>query len=128
MGTEAREVLKAKQLEKVIYFAANLVTFVDEEKRHEDVSNLEAEMLEELGEIERQRDVDIDKRFKMLEDEVARMESEGAKDNEIKSKQRAAEKEIAAMRERNDSEVELVKRAFDEFRDLHARKIIEDEL
>ena len=34
MGTEAREELKAKQLEKVIYFAANLVTFVDEEKRH----------------------------------------------------------------------------------------------
>ncbi|MGH9043563.1 MAG: DNA-directed RNA polymerase subunit beta', partial [Acidimicrobiales bacterium] len=29
MGTEAREELKAKQLEKVIYFAANLVTFVD---------------------------------------------------------------------------------------------------
>ena len=34
MGTEAREELKAKQLEKVIYFAANLVTWVDEEKRH----------------------------------------------------------------------------------------------
>jgi len=34
MGTEAREELKAKQLEKVIYFAANLVTFVDDEKRH----------------------------------------------------------------------------------------------
>ena len=31
MGTEAREELKAKQLEKVIYFAANLVTWVDEE-------------------------------------------------------------------------------------------------
>ena len=32
MGTEAREELKAKQLEKVIYFAANLVTWVDEEQ------------------------------------------------------------------------------------------------
>ena len=31
MGTEAREELKAKQLEKVIYFAANLVTWVDDE-------------------------------------------------------------------------------------------------
>src|SRR5437868_6412266 len=128
MGTEAREELKAKQLEKVIYFAANLVTFVDEEKRHEDLSNLEAEMLEELGEIERQRDIDIDKRFKGLEDEAARMESEGAKDSEVKSRQRAVEKEIAAIRERADAELELVKRAFDEFRDLHSRKIIEDEL
>src|SRR5205807_1930146 len=33
MGTEAREELKAKQLEKVIYFAANLVTWVDDEFR-----------------------------------------------------------------------------------------------
>ena len=32
MGTEAREELKAKQLEKVIYFAANLVTWVDDEQ------------------------------------------------------------------------------------------------
>ena len=35
MGTEVREELKAKQLEKVIYFAANLVTWVDEEQRHD---------------------------------------------------------------------------------------------
>ncbi len=33
MGTEAREELKAKQLKKVIYFAANLVTWVDDAKR-----------------------------------------------------------------------------------------------
>ena len=44
MGTEAREELKAKQLEKVIYFAANLVTWVDEAKRHEDLPELEAEL------------------------------------------------------------------------------------
>ena len=31
-GLEPREELKAKQLEKVIYFAANLVTWVDEDK------------------------------------------------------------------------------------------------
>ena len=52
MGTEPREELKAKQLEKVIYFAANLVTWVDEEKRHADLPNLEAELAEELEEIE----------------------------------------------------------------------------
>ena len=54
MGTEAREELKAKQLEKVIYFAANLVTWVDEDKRHEDLPNLEAELVEEIADIEQQ--------------------------------------------------------------------------
>ena len=128
MGTEAREELKAKQLEKVVYFAANLVTYVDEEKRHEALPNLEAEMLEERTVIERERDLDIDKRFKDLETELAQLEKDGAKDSEIRSKQKLAEKEVASIRERGDAELELLQRSFDEFRDLHSRKIIEDEL
>src|ERR1700691_138497 len=71
MGTEAREELKAKQLEKVIYFAANLVTWVDEERRHEDLSALEGELAEEVTQLERQRDLEIDRRFKELEKELA---------------------------------------------------------
>src|SRR5256714_1789208 len=128
MGTEAREELKAKQLEKVIYFAANLVTWVDDEKRHADLPNLEAELAEELAEVERQRDIEIDKRFKALETEIAELEKEGAKDSEIKARQKAGERDVAQIRERGDAEKELTQRAFDEFRDLFARKIIEDEI
>src|SRR5258706_5708776 len=95
MGTEVRGERKAKQLEKVIYFAANLVTAVDEEKRHGDLPSLEADFAEELTEIERQRDLDIDRRFKAVEEEVAALEKEGAKDSELKARQRNAEKEIA---------------------------------
>ena len=45
-------------------------------------------MLEELAEVERSRDLDLDRRFKALEDELAQMESEGAKDSELKARQR----------------------------------------
>ncbi len=128
MGTEAREELKAKQLEKVIYFAANLVTWVDEERRREDIPALEGELAEELSQLERQRDLEIDRRFKALETELAELEGEGAKETELKARQRLVEKEIGALRERTDAEIDLAKRAFDEFRDLYARKIIEDEL
>jgi DNA-directed RNA polymerase subunit beta' len=128
MGTEAREELKAKQLEKVIYFAANLVTFVDEERRHADLPNLEAELAEELTEIERGRDLDLDRRFKALEEELAALEADGAKDSEIKARQRQVDKELTAIRERAEAELDLVRRSFDEFRNLHSRKIIEDEL
>ena len=128
MGTEAREELKAKQLEKVIYFAANLVTWVDDERRHEDLPALEGELAEEITQFERQRDLEIDRRFKALEAELAELESSGAKDTEIKARQRLAEKEIASVRERADADIDLAKRAFDEFRDLFPRKIIEDEL
>ncbi len=79
MGTEAREELKAKQLEKVIYFAANLVTWVDEERRDADRPNLEKEMLAEREAIEKERDQRINERFTELEAEVAALEKEGAK-------------------------------------------------
>ena len=96
MGTEAREELKAKQLEKVIYFAANLVTWVDEERRDADRPNLEKEMLAERDAIEKERDQRINERFTELETEVAALEGEGAKDADIKARQKAAEKEVAA--------------------------------
>ena len=128
MGTEVREELKAKQLEKVIYFAANLVTWVDEERRHEELPNLEAEMIGEKEAIERERELELASRQEELEKEVEELEDEGAKDSEIKARRRAAEKDLTAIRERFDEELELVGRAFEEFRDLFARKIIEDEL
>ena len=128
MGTEAREELKAKQLEKVIYFAANLVTWVDEERRHTDLPNLEVELNEELADIVRERDLDIDRRYKELEEELAKLEGEGAKDSELKARQRQVEKEVTSIRDHADAEADLVRRAFDEFRNLHGRKIIEDEL
>jgi DNA-directed RNA polymerase subunit beta' len=128
MGTEIREELKAKQLEKVIYFAANLVTWVDEERRHEDLPSLEAEVLGERDAIEKERDLKIDARFKALEEELAGLEGEGAKESELNARRKAAEKEIAALREQYDAELDLVTRAFDEFKDLFSRKIIEDEM
>ncbi len=128
MGTEPREELKAKQLEKVIYFAANLVTWVDEEKRHTDLPSLENEMAEEIADIEKKRDLDIDRRFKALEDELKALEADGAKDAEIKARQRAVEKEIQSARERAQEDAEIAQRSLDEFRNLHGRKILEDEM
>ena len=128
MGTEAREELKAKQLEKVIYFAANLVTWVDEERRDADRPNLEKEMLAEREAIEKERDQRINERFTELETEVAALEGEGAKDADIKARQKAAEKDVAALRETYEAELDLLGRVWDEFLDLFARKILEDEM
>jgi DNA-directed RNA polymerase subunit beta' len=128
MGTEAREELKAKQLEKVIYFAAYLVTHVDDERLHADLPNIEAELVSEIGEIERATNLDAERRLQALEAELAQLEKDGAKESEIKARQRTAEKEIGAVRERGALEVTMAQRAFDELQNLFARKIIEDEL
>ncbi|MEY2422686.1 MAG: DNA-directed polymerase subunit beta [Acidimicrobiaceae bacterium] len=128
MGTEIREELKAKQLEKVIYFAANLVSWVDEERRHTDLPNLEAELIGEKEAIEKERELELAKRQEELEKEIVGLEKEGAKDADLRARQRAAEKDLVAIRERYDAELDILQRAFDEFRDLFARKIIEDEM
>ncbi len=128
MGTEAREELKAKQLEKVIYFAAYLVTRVDEEKRHGDMPSLEAELQSEVAEIERARDLEAERRLSDLERELAELEASGAKESELRARQRAVEKEVTGVRERADQDVAIARKALSELGDLHARKIIEDEL
>ena len=128
MGTEAREEMKAKQLEKVIYFAANIVTWVDDERRHSELPNLEIEMLEEVKLIEKERELELAKRFEALETEITQLEKDGAKDTDIKARQRASDKDLQSIRERYDVELDLVVRAFEEFKDIFARKIIEDEM
>ena len=47
-----------KSLEKVIYFAAHLITWVDTERLHKDLPSLEAEMQAEIDDVEREREVE----------------------------------------------------------------------
>ncbi len=124
-GIEPKEELKAKQLEKVIYFAAHLVTWVDEDKRHEDLQNLEAEYLEERDAINKDLELAVDRRYKELEESAETAEAEGG---DPKKMQRDAEKDVEAIRERFEAEVETLERAWDEFKSLHSRQIIDDEL
>src|SRR5512134_107912 len=124
-GIEPKEELKAKQLEKVIYFAANLVTWVDADKRHEDLPNLENELREEIDAIRKEIELNVNRRSEEFEKEAVRMEAEGGDARKLKT---AWEKDLAGIRERGEAEVELVQRTWDEFKDLHARKIIDDEL
>ncbi len=127
-GIEPKEELKAKQLEKVIYFAANLVTWVDDEKRHEDLPSLEADMLGERDAIEKERELELARRMEELEGELEALEAEGAKESELKSRRKAADKDLDAIRETYEAELDLLERVWDEFRDLYPRQILEDEM
>ena len=128
MGTEPKEELKAKQLEKVIYFAANLVISVDEERRDEDLSSLEAEVIGEREAIDKDMELDLARRNEELEGELADLEKDGAKDTELKAARRQADKDLAEIREQFEFEKEILDRAWDEFKSLHGRQIIEDEM
>ncbi len=127
MGTTPREELKAKQLEKVIYFAASLVTEVDEEKREEDLPSLEAEMIGDREVIVKEMELELAKEHEAFESEVAEMEKGKAKDSEIRARQRAFEKELTAVRDQYEQELDMLDQAWDTFKGLFARQIVEDE-
>ncbi len=128
MGTEVREELKAKQLEKVIYFAANIVTYVDEDKRDADLPNLEAEVAAEREAIEKERELELARRMEELEREIGQLETEGAKEADLRARQKQADKDLTLIRERYEMELDVLQRSFDEFKGLFARQILEDEM
>ncbi len=126
-GLEPRQELKAKALERVIYFAANLVTKVDSEKLHADLPRLKAEKAEELAVIDEELAERRAERLKELEDEIASLETEGARDREIKSSQREAERDLETFDDEAAQEKDLVERTFSALSDMHERMIVEDE-
>ena len=128
MGTAPKEELKAKQLEKVIYFAAHMITFVDVDKRHDDLGELRAALSEELLEIAEREASAIDNKLKDIEARASKLETDGAKESELRALQRNSEKELDTVRGRYAEERELAKAAFDTFEGLHSRQIIEDEV
>jgi DNA-directed RNA polymerase subunit beta' len=63
--------LAPKDLEKVIYFAAYIITSVNDEKRHRDLPTLEKELAAEKKQVENDLAVDRDQMLKDLEVELA---------------------------------------------------------
>ena len=119
--------LAPKNLEKIIYFAAHLITWVDDERRHKDLSSLEAKHRSEIEQVERDRDLWIDDRFKSLEGDLEELEGTGAKDSELNKLRKAAEKEIGDYRDRRNNEIEHYKTVFDTFSSLSPKQLIDDE-
>ncbi|NCD17133.1 MAG: DNA-directed RNA polymerase subunit beta' [Actinobacteria bacterium] len=119
--------LAPKDLEKVIYFAAYMVTAVDEDGRHEDLPNLQNEIDVERSRIEQRRDVDIDARAKKLEADLAELEAAGAKADARDKVKKSAEREMQAIRRKAENDLDFVTRVWDRFKSLKVGDLEGDE-
>ncbi|PRQ10927.1 DNA-directed RNA polymerase subunit beta' [Corynebacterium sp. 13CS0277] len=119
--------LAPKDLERIIYFAANIITSVDEQARHADLSTLEAEMLMEKKDVEAEADSDIAERAKKLEEDLAELEAAGAKADARRKVQNAADKEMTHIRERAEREIARLDEIWDTFVKLAPKQMIVDE-
>ena len=117
-----------KDLEKVIYFAAYMVTRVDEGARHRDLPSLEAKVSAERGQIEKRRDGDVAKRMAKLEEDLAELEGEGAEAGVQKKVRDAAEKELKTIRDRAGRELDRLDAVWDRFKGLKVQDLEGDEV
>jgi DNA-directed RNA polymerase subunit beta' len=120
--------LAPKELEKVIYFAASITTSVDEAKRHKDLPDLEAELSQEVAKIESDRDQRLDEILRETEARLEEMEARKARSSEKTAAKNQSERQQKEVRERAAKKIEDLQQAFETFRDLHVKKIVDDEI
>jgi DNA-directed RNA polymerase subunit beta' len=120
--------LAPKDLEKVIYFAAYMITWVDEESRQRDLPSLQAQIEVEKKEIASRRDADIEGRAQKLEADLAELEAEGAKSDVRRKVRESAEREMNQLRRRADAEIERLEQVWDRFANLKVADLEGDEV
>lgn len=120
--------LAPKDLEKIIYFAAYVITTVDEELRHNELSTLEAEMEVEKKAVADQRDADLEARAQKLEADLAELEAEGAKSDVRRKVRDGGEREMRQLRDRSQRELDRLDEIWTTFTKLAPKQLIVDEV
>ena len=120
--------LAPKDLEKVIYFAAYMITYVDDEARSRDLPSLEAKITVEKGQLEQRRDADIEARQAKLEKDLAELEAAGAKGDARRKVREASDRECKQIRDRAQREIDRIEEVWNRFRTLKVQDLEGDEL
>ncbi len=120
--------LAPKELEKVIYFAASIVTNVDESKRHKDLPKLEEDVQRDIARIESDRDQRIEEILKETEARLEEMEGRKARSSEKTAARNQSDRQQKEVRERAERKIDDLQRAFDRFKDLQVKEIVDDEM
>ncbi|MEX5631057.1 DNA-directed RNA polymerase subunit beta' [Parafrankia sp. FMc2] len=120
--------LAPKDLEKVIYFAAYMITKVDIDSRHRDLPTLEARIGVEKQQLEDKKNADVETRQRKLEEDLAQLEAEGAKGDARRKVRESAEREMRQIRDRSQRKIDDLERVFDRFKGMKVQDLEPDEL
>ncbi|MDA0565796.1 DNA-directed RNA polymerase subunit beta' [Streptomonospora sp. S1-112] len=120
--------LAPKDLEKIIYFAAYMVTWVDTEARERDLQSLEARISVERQHLEQRRDSAVEERHKKLEADLAELEEQGAKGDARRKVRESAEREMRQIRDRVQREIDRLEEVWTRFKNLKVQDLEGDEM
>jgi DNA-directed RNA polymerase subunit beta' len=119
--------LAPKDLERIIYFAAYVVTRVDDDRRHDDLPEIENEIETEKHEIEAVRDEDVKKRLNELEDRLKELEAEGAKGAQLSAAKREAQRDVERIHEAAGRDVQHLDDVLSSFKSLTVKQLVADD-
>jgi DNA-directed RNA polymerase subunit beta' len=134
--------ISPKELDRVLYFASSIVTWVDREERANDIDLLRSRVEEEIRQLEEDRDEEVDQAqaLRTKRESVIRGESSPDELTEEYADLPEDEREVAIQRARKEEkeaiedirrsvneQIELVRRAWEEFQTLEPRQIVDDE-
>ncbi|MBE3000381.1 DNA-directed RNA polymerase subunit beta' [Nocardiopsis sp. HNM0947] len=120
--------LAPKDLEKIIYFAAYMVTWVDTEGRERDLQSLEARVAVEKQHLEQSRDSTIEERHRKLEADLAELEEQGAKGDARRKVREGAEREMRQLRDRAQRGIDRLDEVWNRFKNLKVQDLEGDEM
>jgi DNA-directed RNA polymerase subunit beta' len=116
-----------KDLEKIIYFAANVVTWVDDDRRHEDLPRIESELGHEREQVEFEKQKREDEIKAQLETQLAELEAQGAKSDQRRKARNEAERGLRDVAQKAAAQVELLERVVEMFKNLAPKQLLADD-
>ena len=118
--------ISPKDLEKVLYFASNIITWVDEEAREEDAEELKEELAAQLEELDAERDRLIEL-TRHQSTEYLNEEGEREYDEDDLMTPDEVEREIEDLRDDFEERKDLRSEALDMFLKIEPKMLIADE-
>ena len=120
--------LAPKDLEKIIYFASHVVTFVDTDKRTRDLAKLESQLNREKEELNAEAETARQKRQKDYDKAAKELEKQGAKGTPVRAKKREFDAAIRDIDKRVAARVEVMDRAWEEFIKLAPKQLVAEDI
>ena len=134
--------ISPKDLDRVLYFASSIVTWVDREARANDIDSLREQVETEIQTLETERDEEImstqalrTKRESVIKGESSPDElteeyadiPEEEREKAIEKVYKEAEEAVADIERSVNDQIELTRRAWENFQTLEPREIVDDE-
>ncbi|HKH76910.1 MAG TPA: DNA-directed RNA polymerase subunit beta', partial [Rubrobacteraceae bacterium] len=134
--------ISPKDLDRVLYFASSIVTWVDREERANDIDVLRTQVEDEIRQLGEERDEEVDqvqalrtKRESVIKGESSPDEftegyaeiPEEEREATVARVRKEAEETVDDVRRSIQEQIDLVRRAWEEFQTLEPRQIVDDE-